>query len=92
MADTGMIGLEDVEAAPKVKPRDGEDGEEGRRQERKEVAGPTEISADDWEKKFVELQKGQAVIVGADIWEAAEADQKMKDDAFGKWIQGQPQP
>ena len=29
MADTGMIGLEDVEAAPKVKPRDGEDGEDG---------------------------------------------------------------
>jgi hypothetical protein len=29
MADTGMIGLEDVEAAPKVKPRDGEDGGDG---------------------------------------------------------------
>jgi hypothetical protein len=29
MADTGMIGLEDAEAAPKVKPRDGEDGEDG---------------------------------------------------------------
>ena len=29
MADTGMIGLEDSEAAPKVKPRDGENGEDG---------------------------------------------------------------
>jgi hypothetical protein len=60
--------------------------------ERKQVAGPTEISADDWEKKFVELQKGQQVTVGVDLFDQAEADQKAKDDAFGKWIQGQPQP
>lgn len=59
--------------------------------ERKQVAGPTEISADEWEKKFVELQKGQQVIVGLDIFEAAEADEKARDDAFSKWIQGQPQ-
>ena len=29
MADTGMMGIEDVEAAPKVKPRDGEDSGDG---------------------------------------------------------------
>lgn len=29
MADTGMIGIEDAEAAHKVKPRDGENGEDG---------------------------------------------------------------
>ena len=41
---------------------------------------------------LLELQKGQAITVGPDIWEAAEAGQKLKDDAFEKWIQGQPQP
>jgi hypothetical protein len=59
--------------------------------ERKEVAGPTEISADAWETRFLELQKGQAITVGPDIWESAEAGQKLRDDAFEKWIQGQPQ-
>ena len=29
MADTGMMGIEDADAAPKVKPRDGEDGGDG---------------------------------------------------------------
>ena len=28
IADTGMIGLEDAEAEPRVKPRDGENGED----------------------------------------------------------------
>lgn len=60
--------------------------------ERKEVAGPTEISADDWERKFVDLQKGQSIAVGPDIFEAAEAEAKVRDDAFSKWISGQPQP
>ena len=59
--------------------------------ERTQVAGPQEVSADDWEKKFVELQANQQVVVGLDLWEAAEADQKVHDDAFGKWISGQQQ-
>jgi hypothetical protein len=54
--------------------------------ERKQVAGPTEISADEWEKKFVELQKGQQVAVGVDIFDQGEIDQKATDDAFNKWI------
>ncbi|MBL8949619.1 MAG: FecR domain-containing protein [Myxococcaceae bacterium] len=58
--------------------------------ERKQVAGPTEISADEWEKRFVDLQANQQVIVGADLWEQAELDQKTRDDAFSKWINGQP--
>ncbi len=60
--------------------------------ERKQVAGPTEISADEWEKRFVDLQANQQVVVGADIWEQAEADQKSRDDAFSKWISGQKSP
>lgn len=58
--------------------------------DRKQVAGPTEVSADEWEKRFVDLQANQQVVVGADIWEQAEADQKARDDAFSKWISGQP--
>jgi hypothetical protein len=57
--------------------------------ERKQVAGPTEVSADEWEKKFADLQKGQQVVVGVDIFDQAEIDQKSADDAFGKWISGQ---
>ena len=56
---------------------------------RTQIAGPSEISADEWEKRFVDLQKGQKVVVGVDIWEQAEAEQQVKDDAFGKWISGQ---
>jgi hypothetical protein len=63
----------------------------GPTKERKQVNGPTEVSADEWEKKFADLQKNQQVIVGADIFDQAEADQKIRDDAFGKWISGQPQ-
>jgi hypothetical protein len=56
--------------------------------ERKQVAGPTEVTADEWEKKFVELQANQQVAVGVDIFDQAELDQKAKDDAFGKWVNG----
>jgi hypothetical protein len=59
----------------------------GGKGERKQVAGPTEISSDEWEKKFVELQKGQQVVVGVDMFDQAEIDQKAADDAFNKWIQ-----
>jgi hypothetical protein len=59
--------------------------------ERKQVAGPQEISADDWEKKFVELQKGAAQMVGADIFDDATELAKKRDDAFEKWINQQPQ-
>jgi hypothetical protein len=53
------------------------------------VAGPTEISADDWEKKFVELQQNTMVTIGADIWDEAELDMKKRDDDFAKWINSQ---
>lgn len=55
--------------------------------ERKQVPGPTEITADEWEKKFVELQKGQQLAVGVDLWEQAEIEAAAKNDAFSKWIE-----
>ena len=54
--------------------------------ERKEVAGPTEISADQWEAQFVELAKGQDFAVGDDLWTKAELDKAQKNDAFQKWL------
>lgn len=57
--------------------------------DRKQVPGPQEISADDWEKKFIELQEGQAQAVGPDIFEDATELAKKRDDAFQKWINGQ---
>lgn len=54
---------------------------------RVQVAAPTEISADEWEKRFVDLQANQQVIVGIDLWEQAEAQAAAKNDAFSKWLQ-----
>ncbi len=59
-----------------------------------QVPGPTEISQEQWEQKFVELQAGQAQIVGdgADLFEAAELKDKEKNDAFQKWLDSQAAP
>ena len=54
--------------------------------ERKEVSGPKEITADEWEAKFVELAAGQQMEVGEDLWEKAQLSEAQKNDAFSKWI------
>ncbi len=53
---------------------------------RKEVAGPTEVTADEWEAKFVELSKGEELSVGEDLWEKAKITQAQRNDAFQKWL------
>lgn len=55
--------------------------------ERVQVAGPTEITADEWEKKFVDLQKNQQIAVGVDLWDVAQFEEAAKRDAFAKWIE-----
>ncbi|MBL8922542.1 MAG: FecR domain-containing protein [Myxococcaceae bacterium] len=55
--------------------------------ERVPVAGPTEITADEWEKKFVELQQNQQIAVGVDLWDIAQYEEAAKKDAFAKWIE-----
>lgn len=55
--------------------------------ERVQVAGPTEVTADEWEKKFVELQQNQQIAVGVDLWDVAEFEEAAKRDAFAKWIE-----
>ncbi|MCI0671540.1 MAG: FecR family protein [Myxococcaceae bacterium] len=50
------------------------------------VAGPQEVSAEEWERRFVELQRGQQVTVGMDLWEEAQVDAAALGDAFGKFV------
>ena len=57
--------------------------------DRKEVAGPREVTADEWEAQFVELAKGQDFAVGEDLWTKAELDKAQKNDAFQKWLDKQ---
>ncbi len=54
---------------------------------RTQVAGPTEVTSDEWEKRFVDLQANQQVIVGVDLWEKAQAIATTKSDAFAKWLE-----
>jgi hypothetical protein len=54
---------------------------------RVEVAGPKEVSVDEWEKIFVTLAANQQIAVGVDLWEQAEIDEATKNDAFSKWIE-----
>jgi hypothetical protein len=54
---------------------------------RTEVAGPTLVTADEWEQKFVELQKNTQIAVGIDLWEQAELDQAALNDRFAKWVE-----
>ncbi|MFO0596076.1 MAG: FecR family protein [Myxococcaceae bacterium] len=54
---------------------------------RVEVAGPKEVTADEWEKIFVALSANQQIAVGVDLWEQAEIEEAVKKDAFAKWIE-----
>ena len=54
---------------------------------RKQVSGPTQISAEEWEKRFVELQANQQVTVGEELWQEAAIDAGAKTDAFAKFVE-----
>ena len=50
------------------------------------VAGPQEISKEQWEKKFVELQQGQAITVGEELWKQAVWSPDQDKDEFATFI------
>jgi hypothetical protein len=52
---------------------------------RHEVAGPQEISAEEWEKKFAELQANQQVVVGESSFQQGSFNAKEKD-AFDRFV------
>lgn len=54
---------------------------------RVQVPGPTEVTSDEWEKKFVDLQQNQQIAVGVDLWDVAQFEEAAKRDAFAKWIE-----
>jgi hypothetical protein len=54
--------------------------------DRKQVAGPQEISQEEWEKKFVELQGQQQVEVGEELGAAKPLDTSAMKDAFGRFV------
>ncbi len=54
--------------------------------ERKQVPGPTEISADKWEEKFVELQANQQVTIGEELGTTAAYTPAKEQDAFAKFV------
>lgn len=51
---------------------------------RKQVPGPQQISKDDWEKRFAELQAGSSVTIGEELW-CVEPKPEPKD-AFAKFV------
>lgn len=57
---------------------------------RVEVPGPAEVTADEWEARFVELQRGQQLVVGEDLFEQAQLDEASQRDAFGRWLEANP--
>jgi hypothetical protein len=52
--------------------------------ERVQVKGPQQVDLKTWEEKFQELQAGQQVTVGEDIWEVAQA--RRRPDTFDRFI------
>ncbi len=54
--------------------------------ERKQVAGPSEISAEQWEEKFVQLQANMKVTIGEDLWQEARVEPADTADAFAAFV------
>jgi len=55
---------------------------------RHEVPGPTEVTAEEWEKRFVELQAGHQVRITDTQFQTGKASQQK--DAIDKFLQKHP--
>jgi hypothetical protein len=55
---------------------------------RHEVPGPTEVTAEEWEKRFVELQAGRQVRITDTQFQSGKATQTK--DAIDKFLQKHP--
>jgi len=53
---------------------------------RREVSGPSEITAQQWEKKFLELQADQQVTVGEELGKVVPYEDAAKKDAFAQFV------
>jgi hypothetical protein len=54
--------------------------------ERTEVAPPREVSVEEWEEIFLDLQKDQQLEVGETVGKVGRVDRKRRDDDFGTFI------
>jgi hypothetical protein len=63
-------------------------GQKPKRGERTQVAAPQQVSAEEWEKKFIELQANQQVVVDSELKPArAQAlDTNAMKDTFGRFV------
>jgi hypothetical protein len=62
-------------------------GKPPKKGERKQIAAPHhEVSQDEWEKKFVELQAQKQVIVEEELGEAKPLDMNAMRDSFGRFV------
>ena len=85
-------GLVVVEARVKAEPQPagGAGGKEvGGKKERHQVAGPQQITQEQWEQKFVELQKEMQVTVGEELWKVG-ALTLPKDDELESFVAQNP--
>jgi hypothetical protein len=57
---------------------------------RVQVPGPTQVSAEQWERRFVELQANQQVSVGEELWKEAALDPASRRDAFARFVDRNP--
>lgn len=53
---------------------------------RTQVAGPSEISAEQWEQRFVELQAHQQVEVGEELWQESAIPASAQDDELMRFV------
>ncbi|HLL55706.1 MAG TPA: FecR family protein [Myxococcaceae bacterium] len=54
--------------------------------ERRQVAGPQQITKEAWEAKFTELQKNRLVMVGDELWHEGEFQPDDEQDAFAGFV------
>ena len=53
---------------------------------RVQVQGPTEVSRQEWEDKFVELKARQKVEIGEELWRESSFDPAEDRDAFAEFV------
>jgi len=58
---------------------------------RVQVGGPAQVTAQQWEARFVELQKNQMITVGDDeLWHAQALDPSKSNDGFARFVNKDP--
>ncbi len=54
--------------------------------ERRQVAGPQQITKEAWEARFTELQRNRLVMVGDELWHEGDYQPEDEQDAFAEFV------